>query len=93
MLACGDGNASLTNLTWSSWTPTSATATGYYTYNTCTPDCAGGTFVSALASVRFGYPVETSAGREFAMISYTYVNPEAPGGWSTVTGVAPTSAG
>ena len=92
-LACADGNSRLTYLTWSSWTPTTAAATGYYTHNTCTPDCANGTFVSAPASVRLGYPVETSAGREFAMISYTYVNPEAPGGWSTVTGVAPTSAG
>jgi hypothetical protein len=93
VLACGDGNASLTYLSWSSWTPTIAVATGYYTHNTCTPDCANGTFVSALASVRLGYPVETSAGREFAMISYTYVNPGAPGGWSTVTGVAQTSPG
>ena len=93
VLACGDGNASLTSLSWSSWTPTTAVATGYYTHNTCTPDCANGTFVSAPASVRLGYPVETSAGREFAMISYTYVHPGAPGGWSTVTGVAPTSPG
>ena len=30
VLACGDGNASLTYLTWSSWTPTTAAATGYY---------------------------------------------------------------
>ena len=93
VLACGDGNASLTYLSWSSWTPTTAVAAGYYTHNTCAPDCAHGTFVSALASVRLGYPVETSAGREFAMISYTYVNPGAPGGWSTVTGVAPPGPG
>jgi hypothetical protein len=93
VLACGDGNALLTHLTWSSWTPTTAAATGDYTHNTCSPDCAQGTFVSTPATVRLGYPIETGAGREFAMISYTYANPAAPGGSSTVTGVAPTNAG
>jgi len=93
VLACGDGNDSLINLTWSSWTPTTATATGDYTDNTCTPDCANGTFVSAPTTVRLRYPMETSAGREFAQISYTVANSSAPGGLSTVTSVAPTSPG
>ncbi len=93
VLACGDGNASLTHLSWSSWTATSAAGTGEYTHNTCTPDCAQGSFVSTPASVRLGYPIETSAGREFAQISYTYADPSAPGGYTTDTFVAPTNAG
>jgi hypothetical protein len=93
VLACGDGNASLTHLIWTSWTATKAAGYGYYTHNTCTPDCADGTFVSAPATVRLGYPMETSAGREFAQISYTYSDPSTPGGSATYTTVAPTSPG
>jgi len=93
VLACGDGNASLTYLTWSSWTPTAAAATGYYRHNTCTPDCADGTFVSVPASVHLAYPIQTPAGKEFASISYTYADPSAPGGSSTRTAVIATVAG
>jgi hypothetical protein len=93
VLACGDGNASLTNLTWSLWTKTTAAATGDFTHNTCTPDCAHGTFVSTPASVRLGYPMETSAGQEFASLSYVYPDPSAPAGLFTFTNVAPTSPG
>ena len=93
MIACGDGSAFLDHLTWSSWTRSTATATGDYTQDTCTPDCAQGTFVSTPATVRLDYPIETSAGKEFAMISFTYADPAAPGGSFTETEVAPTSPG
>jgi len=91
VLACGDGNASLTHLTWSSWTPTTAAATGDYVHNLCLPDCADGSYATVPASIRLGYPVETSAGREFAMISYTDANPG--GTASTVSTVVATSPG
>src|SRR5579884_1138606 len=91
MLACGDGNAYLDHLRWSSWTGTAATATGVYTHNTCTPSCAGGTFVSAPTTVRLSYPVQTRAGKEFGSVSYTATT--ASGGSSTFTEVAPTSPG
>jgi len=93
VLACGDGNASLTHLIWSSWTKTTAAATGDFTHNSCIPDCAQGTFVSTPASVRLGYPIETSAGQEFASLSYDYADSSAPGGTFTYTSVAPTSPG
>jgi hypothetical protein len=93
VLACGDGNASLTHLIWSSWTKTTAAATGDFTHNTCIPDCAQGTFVSTPARVRLGYPIETSAGQEFASLSYVYVDSSAPGGTFTFTSVAPTNPG
>lgn len=71
MLACGDGNADLDHLTWSSWTSSGATGTGDYTHNLCQPDCAQGTFVSAPTTVRLSYPIETGKGPEFAALSYT----------------------
>lgn len=93
MLACGDGNASLTHLSWSSWTGTEATGSGFYRYNTCTPFCADGTFVSVPALVQLGYPVQTRAGKEFATVSYTYANLSAPHEVITYTAVVETSPG
>ncbi len=90
-LACADGNSSLIDLTWSSWTATSALASGQFTYNLCHPDCAGGTFVTYPASVWLGYPVETSVGEEFSAVRYSYADPSAPGGWSTFTQLLETS--
>ena len=43
MLACADGNASLTGLRWSSWRGT-AQAAGTFRVNDCTPSCAAGSF-------------------------------------------------
>jgi hypothetical protein len=44
VLTCADGNAALIKLAWTSWTPALATATGTFTENDCTPDCAAGHF-------------------------------------------------
>ena len=93
LLACADGNARLTNLAWSSWTQSVATASGVYTHNLCVPNCAQGTFVSGPATVRLRYPVQTSAGQEFASISYTYADSSTPGGPTTASFVLPTSPG
>ncbi len=93
VLACGDGNASLTNLVWSSWTASTASATGNYIHNTCIPNCAEGTFVSVPASVELSYPIETGAGREFSTVTYSYPDPTAPGGEVIQTAVIETSAG
>ncbi len=93
ILNCGDGYRFLSHLVWSSWTASTATATGVYTYNTCHPSCAAGTFVSRSASVRLDYPVRTGAGVEFGGISFTYPSPSAPGGYYTETRPAPTSRG
>jgi len=91
MLACADGNAYLDHLRWSSWTTTSATATGMYTHNTCTPNCAGGTFVSTPTTVRLSYPVQTRDGKEFGSVSYTTTS--SSGKSSSLMEVAPTSPG
>ena len=46
VLTCADGNDYLTGLSWSSWTPTVATATGKQLVNDCVPYCARGKFHS-----------------------------------------------
>lgn len=52
LLACGDGNNSLTLLRWSRWGPDSAVATGRDVANDCVPYCAAGTFHSYRVTVR-----------------------------------------
>lgn len=42
VLACGDGNAYLTGLHWSSWGPASAFAAGTDTFKVCIPSCTAG---------------------------------------------------
>jgi hypothetical protein len=86
VLACGDGNAGFSDLAWSSWAPTAAgTSSATYYYNNCTPDCAQGTFIYEPATVVLYKPVATSLGVEFTSIAFTYANPPAPGGLSTLT--------
>jgi hypothetical protein len=41
-LSCGDAGTWLGKLKWSSWTSTKAVATGNFSENTCTPNCAAG---------------------------------------------------
>jgi hypothetical protein len=53
ILTCADGNALLDKLSWSSWTPGLASATGSLVLNDCTPYCAAGHFHSYPAVVVF----------------------------------------
>jgi hypothetical protein len=53
VLTCGDANTALTKLTWSSFGGASASATGTFEMNTCSPNCAAGKFVK--------YPVNVTA--------------------------------
>ncbi|MGH3187872.1 MAG: hypothetical protein ACRDPY_02225 [Streptosporangiaceae bacterium] len=46
ILACGDGNGYVNKLQWASWGSSAAFATGSYVFNTCTPNCAAGHYVS-----------------------------------------------
>ena len=43
-LACADGNDYLSGLSWTSWTPGLASATGVLHQNDCVPYCAAGRF-------------------------------------------------
>ncbi len=50
-LSCGDANSGLAKLAWTGWGSAVAKATGRFTYNTCTPDCAAGKEVSVPVKV------------------------------------------
>jgi hypothetical protein len=46
ILSCADGYVQLGKLSWTSWTPGLASATGALIKNTCTPSCVAGHGVS-----------------------------------------------
>jgi len=63
ILACGDGGTLGAQLHWTKWGAASAYATGTYTWNTCTPNCAASkTWDKATANFTLSDPVSTSAG-------------------------------
>ncbi|CAM5651189.1 Serine/threonine-protein kinase PknD [Streptomyces alboniger] len=79
LLACGDGGAGLTALTWSGWGTPTARATGQGWERTCTPSCAEG------GAAR--YPVTVTASG-LAAGRYTLLRvsaPQAPGGSADYT--------
>jgi hypothetical protein len=51
VLACADGNAYVNHIHWTAFGGATARGTGTYVFNTCTPNCAAGTFKHD--SVRF----------------------------------------
>lgn len=58
VLACADQGLWAKSLTWSSWSATSATATGVITWRVCTPNCAESTkWDTASAQVTLTDPV------------------------------------
>lgn len=44
ILTCADANSALERLSWTSWTPKLASASGSLVLNDCKPDCASGHF-------------------------------------------------
>jgi len=50
-ITCGDANAAVIDLHWSSWGGSEAHATGKFAYNDCKPSCAGGSGRTTPASV------------------------------------------
>lgn len=55
VLTCADANYALAGLAWTSWGAPSTTAEGSVIANSCTPNCAAGTF--------HRYPVKVTANR------------------------------
>jgi hypothetical protein len=70
ILSCGDGNAIVNELHWTSWTATGATATGQLLTNTCTPTCAAGTFTSVPVDVVAG-AVRRARGANYLSVLFT----------------------
>jgi hypothetical protein len=50
-ITCGDANAAVIDLKWSSWGGSKAHATGKFAYNDCKPSCAGGSGKTVPATV------------------------------------------
>ncbi len=48
---CADGNMFVEEIDWSRWGSKQATGTGRYSTNTCDPNCAEGTFISAPVNI------------------------------------------
>jgi hypothetical protein len=71
-VACADGSAVLTHLTWSTWTASQAAGHGTLELNNCTPSCAGGTFSPYAATVTLTEPMASrSQGEVFALLTVT----------------------
>jgi hypothetical protein len=92
-LACADGNSSLTHLSWSSWTASSARATGTQVVNDCVPYCAAGKFRSYPADVTFwrsepvpGHPSQRYFSR--VTVRYPAARPSVYSGGKQVSGPA-----
>jgi hypothetical protein len=72
ILACGDGNAVLQKLSWSSWKDHSASGQGSLSQNDCTPDCADGTFHSYPIKVSLADPVPTDGRQYFVKVTLSF---------------------
>jgi hypothetical protein len=79
-LSCGDGGTWLGKLKWSSWSKTQAVATGNYTANNCTPDCASGQTHSVAMKVTLSNPKmcpnQVNPAFKQAVISYKGTRPK-----------------
>src|SRR5579859_620586 len=81
-LACGDAGIWLGKLKWSSWGASSASASGTYNQNNCTPDCASGKINS--------YPVKVTLSK--AKACSIQANPAFRQAILTFTGTRPKGA-
>lgn len=72
-LPCGVGFVSengvrLLGLAWTSWRPTSATGHGTYKVDTCTPNCALGSYVSYPVSLELTTPTQVDGFNVFSVL-------------------------
>ena len=75
VVACGDGNFFLSDITWSRWTSTSAAGRGTGHQNDCKPYCAAGHFHTYAVSIRLSRPETCRHGRrEFTRFTYRFVS-------------------
>lgn len=80
VVACGDGGTWLGKLRWSSWGATSATGSGVFNWNDCTPDCAQGQIKSGPVKVTLSNPKtcpgQTHLDFKQAALTYTGTRPK-----------------
>jgi hypothetical protein len=91
VLACGDAGVWLGKLKWSSWTGSTASATGTYNENTCVPDCAAGKIKSYPVKVTLSHPKTCSiqANPAFRRAALTYTGKRPKGASTKVTFICP----
>ena len=72
VVACADDGIGAEHLTWTSWTATTALATGEVWQNDCTPYCAEGTIKYYPASVALSGVESSRDGLAFTVMTATY---------------------
>jgi hypothetical protein len=77
-----DGSGVIRDLQWTSWTSTSATATGTAWVNNCLPNCATGTVIAYPATVTLDQPVSYGGQLYFNRLT-TYFPDKTPTGRQT----------
>jgi hypothetical protein len=81
ILTCADAGSVLSQLSWTSWSPAQATATGVHQLNDCTPNCAEGKFRDYPAVITFwrSEPVAGHPGEKyFTRVTVRYTGPRPP---------------
>jgi hypothetical protein len=82
VLACADANDYLTALSWKSWGPGLASATGVQKENDCVPDCASGHFHSYPVDVIFWGSATARPGEQrFTRATLLYPGARPPAGY------------
>ena len=78
---CADANDYLTGLSWKSWGPGLATATGVQKENDCVPNCAGGHFRSYRVDVVFWDSAAVRPGEQrYTRVTLLYPGSRPPAG-------------
>jgi hypothetical protein len=81
ILFCGDANAALTRLHWTSFGGATAAASGQYTANDCKPDCAAGHVHSYPATAVFSKPKRCPDGhRDYRVAVVSFSSATRPAG-------------
>jgi len=93
VLACGDGATWLGKLKWSSWSGSSASASGTYNAINCTPDCAAGHLKSYPVKVTLTKPKSCpgQVRRAFKQAALTYTGTRPKGAQAKLTFRCPPS--
>jgi hypothetical protein len=94
ILSCADGYVQLGKLSWTSWTPGLASATGTLYKNTCTPSCVAGHFhtYSVLVVLWGRTAVKNHPGEEcYTRMTLIYPGSRPQGAAQTQTITLPTS--
>jgi hypothetical protein len=95
VLACADGNSSLIGMSWTSWTPKLASATGIVEQNDCVPDCAEGHLHRYPVLAMLWGPAGYAGGHRYSEITLVFPGARPPiyNGHQWVTGPRTVTSG